>query len=70
MPYRTNAYEEPVDVRYTLMPNELREAIEEWLENHKEVDGIGAESAEMFAIVESTIFDIEKVKARVEVKNR
>ena len=27
MPYRTNAYEEPVDIRYTLMPEELKQAV-------------------------------------------
>jgi len=68
MPYRTNAYEEPVDIRYTLMPEELKQAVLEWLENNR--DPADIENAVVQVIVESTIFDIEKVKARVEIKNQ
>ena len=68
MPYRTNAYGEPVDIRYTLMPEELKQAVLEWLENNR--DPADIENAVVQVIVESTIFDIEKVKARVEVKNQ
>ena len=45
-------------------------AVADWLENYKDVDGVGAENAEMFVIVDSTIYDVGKVRVRVEVKNR
>ena len=75
MPYRTNAYGEPVDIRYTLTWEELRMAVADWLENNKDVDGVGAENAKMEAIVEGTsggriVCDISRVEVHVEVKNR